>query len=80
MRNPVQFQEGIGLSAFLALYGTEDQCLDALYRFAPSMHSVTSRSSSIGSIAGFLCSNSFPGLPAWRSEPRRCRKSCSNRA
>ena len=36
------------------------------------MHSVTS--SSIGSIAGFICPDSFPGLPTWRSELRRCRK------
>ena len=28
-RNPVQFQKGISLSEFLALYGTEDQCFDA---------------------------------------------------
>ena len=26
-RNPVQFQKGISLNAFLSLYGTEDQCL-----------------------------------------------------
>ena len=32
-RNPVQFQKGISLSAFLKLYGTEDQCFDALYRW-----------------------------------------------
>ena len=25
-RNPVQFQKGISLNAFLSLYGTEDQC------------------------------------------------------
>ena len=29
-RNPVQFQKGISLNAFLSLYGTEDQCFDAL--------------------------------------------------
>ena len=28
-RNPVQFQKGISLSEFLALYATEDQCFDA---------------------------------------------------
>ena len=28
-RNPVQFQKGISLNAFLSLYGTEDQCFDA---------------------------------------------------
>ena len=33
VRNPVQFQKGISLSEFLALYGTEDQCFDALYRW-----------------------------------------------
>ena len=33
VRNPVQFQKGISLSAFLKLYGTEDQCFDALYRW-----------------------------------------------
>ena len=27
-RNPVQFQKGISLNAFLSLYGTEDQCFD----------------------------------------------------
>ena len=32
-RNPVQFQKGISLNAFLSLYGTEDQCFDALYRW-----------------------------------------------
>ena len=32
-RNPVQLQKGISLSAFLALYGTEDQSFDALYRW-----------------------------------------------
>ena len=26
-RNPVQFQKGISLNAFLSLYGTEDQLL-----------------------------------------------------
>ena len=31
-RNPVQFQKGISLSVFLSLYGTEDQCFDALYQ------------------------------------------------
>ena len=30
-RNPVQFQKGISLNEFLSLYGTEDQCFDALY-------------------------------------------------
>ena len=34
-RNPVQFQKGISLNEFLSLYGTEDQCFDALYRRAP---------------------------------------------
>ena len=28
-RNPVQFQKGISVNAFLSLYGTEDQCFDA---------------------------------------------------
>ena len=32
-RNPVQLQKGISLSEFLKLYGTEDQCFDALYRW-----------------------------------------------
>ncbi len=32
-RNPVQFQKGISLNAFLSLYGTEQQCFDALYRW-----------------------------------------------
>ena len=32
-RNPVQFQKGTSLNAFLSLYGTEDQCFDALYRW-----------------------------------------------
>ena len=31
--NPVQFQKGISLSEFLSLYGTEEQCFDALYRW-----------------------------------------------
>ena len=31
--NPVQFQKGISLNEFLSLYGTEDQCFDALYRW-----------------------------------------------
>ena len=31
-RNPVQFQKGISLNEFLSLYGTEDQCFDALYQ------------------------------------------------
>ena len=30
-RNPVQFQKGISLNEFLSLYGTEEQCFDALY-------------------------------------------------
>lgn len=30
-RNKVQFQKGISLSEFLAQYGTEEQCFDALY-------------------------------------------------
>ena len=30
-RNPVQFQKGISLNEFLSLYGTEQQCFDALY-------------------------------------------------
>ena len=29
-RNPVQFQKGISLNEFLSLYGTEQQCFDAL--------------------------------------------------
>ena len=29
-RNPVQFQKGLSLADFLATYGTEDQCHDAL--------------------------------------------------
>ena len=32
-RNPVQFQKGISWNEFLSLYGTEDQCFDALYRW-----------------------------------------------
>ena len=32
-RNPVQFQKGISLNEFLSLYGTEDQCFDALYQW-----------------------------------------------
>ena len=32
-RNPVQFQKGICLNEFLSLYGTEDQCFDALYQW-----------------------------------------------
>ena len=32
-RNPVQFQKGISLDEFLSLYGTEQQCFDALYRW-----------------------------------------------
>ena len=32
-RNPVQFQKGISLNEFLSLYGTDDQCFDALYRW-----------------------------------------------
>ena len=31
-RNPVQFQKGVSLNEFLSLYGTEQQCFDALYR------------------------------------------------
>ena len=31
--NPIQFQKGISLNEFLSLYGTEDQCFDALYRW-----------------------------------------------
>ena len=33
VRNPVQFQKGISLNEFLSLYGTEQQCFDALYRW-----------------------------------------------
>ena len=33
-RNPVQFQKGISLNEFLSLYGTEQQCFDALYHWA----------------------------------------------
>ena len=32
-RTPVQFRKGISLSECLKLYGTEDQCFDALYRW-----------------------------------------------
>ncbi len=32
-RNLVQFQKGISLNEFLSLYGTEDQCFDALYQW-----------------------------------------------
>ena len=32
-RNPVQFQKGISFNEFLSLYGTEDQCFDALYQW-----------------------------------------------
>ena len=32
-RNPVQFQKGISLNEFLSLYGTEDQCFDALFQW-----------------------------------------------
>ena len=32
-RNPVQFQKGISLNAFLSLYATEDQCFDALFQW-----------------------------------------------
>ena len=32
-RNPVQFQKGISLNEFLSLYGTEQQCFDALYQW-----------------------------------------------
>ena len=32
-RNPVQFQKGISLNAFLSLYGTEDQCFGALFQW-----------------------------------------------
>ena len=32
-RNPIQFQKGISLTEFLSLYGTEEQCFDALYRW-----------------------------------------------
>ncbi len=33
VRNPVQFQKGISLNAFLSLYGSEDQCFDALFQW-----------------------------------------------
>ena len=33
VRNPVQFQKGISLNEFLSLYGTEQQCFDALYHW-----------------------------------------------
>ena len=32
-RSPVQFQKGISLNEFLSLYGTEQQCFDALYQW-----------------------------------------------
>ena len=32
-RNPVQFQKGVSLNEFLSLYGTEQQCFDALYQW-----------------------------------------------
>ena len=31
--NPMQFQKGISRNEFLSLYGTEDQCFDALYQW-----------------------------------------------
>ena len=31
-RNQVQFQKGLGMAEFMALYGTEDQCHDALVK------------------------------------------------
>ena len=36
-RNPVQFQKGISLNEFLSLYGTEDQCFDALFQCKDSV-------------------------------------------
>ncbi len=33
-RNPVQFQKGISLNAFLSLYGSKDQCFDTLFQLA----------------------------------------------
>ena len=45
-RNPVQFQKGISLNAFLSLYGTEDQCFDALYQWRwPNAELLTSANS-----------------------------------
>ena len=41
VRNPVQFQKGISLNAFLSLYGSEDQCFAALFQWRWS--------------SGFLC-------------------------
>ena len=32
-RSRVQFQKGISLNEFLSLYGTEQRCFDALYRW-----------------------------------------------
>ena len=32
-RSPIQFQKGISLNEFLSLYGTEQQCFDALYQW-----------------------------------------------
>lgn len=32
-RNPIQFQSGLSLPAFLEQYGTEEQCRAALYRY-----------------------------------------------
>jgi len=32
-KNPVQFQKGLSLPAFLEVYGTEQQCEQALYRW-----------------------------------------------
>ena len=33
VRSPVRFQKGISLNEFLSLYGTEQQCFDALYQW-----------------------------------------------
>ena len=43
-RNPVQFQKGISLNEFLSLYGTEEQCFDALYQWRGEDLKLTLRS------------------------------------
>ena len=58
-RNPVQFQKGISLNEFLSLYGTEQQCFDALYQWRwPN---------------GFVCPNCGHDRPSLPTCPRHRR-------
>ena len=77
-RNPVQFQKGISLNAFLSLYGTEDQCFDALYLAPMGLCALTvamtvAANSTAASSNSAIAATARPRLPqAPSSTPPSC--------